>query len=77
MQIIIRLSLDANHPDSGFGNDAQQYLGYYLDILPTHGWISIAMTGSSNCGIYSATEWRVTRSVQAYQSSGSVDVYYS
>ena len=66
-----------NHPDSGFGNDAQQYLGYYLDILPTPGWISIAMTGSSNCGIFSTTGWKDTLSVQAYQSSGSIDVYYS
>ena len=65
--------IDWEYPD----DNAQQSLGYYLDVWPNSGWISPAMRGSSNCGIHSSTAWKDTVSVYAYSTSGSADVYYS
>merc|ERR1719228_2583042 len=64
--------IDWEYPD----NDAEESLGFYLDTWSSAGWISPTMPGYDNCGVQSYTSWKDTTSVNAYNSNGSVQIYY-
>ena len=64
--------VDWEFPD----DNAQKSLGFYLDAFDNAGWISPAMNGNDNCGVYTSSNWKDTTSVRAHKSSGSMTVYY-
>ena len=59
-------------------DDAQKSLEFYLDTDTRNGWISPASSTPqmSNCGIRSFTAFKDTTSVLAYNSVGSITIYY-
>ena len=64
--------------DWEYQNDnAQKSLGYYLDSFFRNGIISPAVPDDpTGCGIKSPSTWKLTKSVSATMSSGTIRVYY-
>ena len=66
--------VDWERPD----DNAQKTLGYYLDTESERGWITTATSGpnTGNCGIRSFSAFKDTTSVEAWQSTGSIIIYW-